>query len=63
MSKEAQLFKAVEKEDLEKIINEHYYSTNYRITDDGKIYNIKTQKFLDGVREIQKRGRWRFERP
>lgn len=49
------------KEDLEKMINEYYYSTNYRITDDGKIYNIKTQKLLEGVRVIQKRGRWRFE--
>lgn len=50
------------KEDLKKMINEYYYSTNFRITDDGKIYNIKNQEFLDGVRVIQKRGRWRFER-
>lgn len=49
------------KEDLEKMINEYFYSTNFRITDDGKIYNIKNQKFLDGYRVIQKRGRWRFE--
>lgn len=49
------------KEDLEKMINECFYSTNFHITDDGKIYNIKKQKFLDGYRVIQKRGRWRFE--
>lgn len=49
------------KEDLEKMINEYFYSTNYRIAEDGKIYNIKNQKFLDRHRVVQKRGRWRFE--
>lgn len=49
------------KEDLQKMINEYYYSENYIITDEGKIYNTKTDKTLDG-KVVFKKNRWRFER-
>lgn len=49
------------KEDLERMINDHFYSNNYKITDDGKIYNKSRDIVLDGFKVVQKRGRWRFE--
>lgn len=32
------------REDLVKMINEYYYSKNYIITEDNRIYNTKTEK-------------------
>lgn len=48
------------KEELEKMINAYYYSKNYIITDDMKIYNTKTEKYIDNIVCVS-RGRWRFE--
>lgn len=48
-------------EDLVKLINEYYYSKNYEIRD-GRVYNSKTDKFMDDVAVEQKRGRWVFKR-
>ena len=53
---------AESREDLQKMINEYFYSSNYVITDDGKIYNTKKETFLDGVKAVLYRNRWRFER-
>ena len=53
---------AVSKEQLEKAINDYYYSKNYVIMDDGTVHNTTTKKTLDDVRAIQKKNRWRFER-
>lgn len=50
------------KEDLTAMINEYYYSKNYIITDDGKIFNTAKEKTLDGLLVVQKRDRWRVER-
>lgn len=50
------------KEDLAAMINEYYYSKNYIITDDNRIYNTAKEKFLDGMTVIYKRNRWRVER-
>lgn len=47
------------KEDLQKMINEYYYSTNYIITDDNRAYNTKLDKYLDNIIEF-KRNRWYF---
>ena len=34
---------AITKEELEKMINEYYFSNNYIITEDNKIYNMKKE--------------------
>ena len=49
------------KEDLEKLINKFYYSTNWIITEDNRVYNKLKEKFNDNVRVIIKKNRWRFE--
>lgn len=51
---------ASSKSELEKMINAYYYSTNWIITDDMKVYNTKTEKYSDNMVTI-KRNRWRFE--
>ena len=53
---------AITKEELEKMINEYYFSNNYIITEDNKIYNMKKEIYLESVQVTFKRNRWRFER-
>ena len=50
------------KEDLEKMINEYYFSTNYIITDNNEVYNTKKECVLDGAKVEFKRNRWKFVR-
>ena len=50
------------KEDLEKIINEYYFSTNYIITENNDVYNTKKEYTLDTVKVEVKKNRWRFVR-
>lgn len=50
------------KSDLEKMINEYFYSENYIITEDNKIYNKKLDKYLTGHIVQEKKGRWQFRR-
>lgn len=48
--------------DLEKIINEYFCSPgNYKITEDGKVFNATRGKIIDGFIIRQSRGRFRFE--
>lgn len=61
MSKGNLLASAGSKENLQEIINKYYYSTNYIITEDNKIYNTKLDKVLDSVKVTFSRKRWRFE--
>ena len=56
------VFSAGNKEDLTAMINEYYYSKNYIITEDNRIYNTAKEKFLDGMKVVFKRNRWRVER-
>lgn len=42
------------KEELIKMINEYFYSDNYTITDDGKIYNTKTKRTLDYLYQVKR---------
>ena len=49
------------KESLQKIINEYFYSHNYIITDDLKIFNTSKNSFLDGFEVIIKNSRWIFK--
>lgn len=42
------------KEELIKMINEYFYSDNYTITDDGKIYNTKTEQTLDYLYQVKR---------
>lgn len=53
---------ATSKEDLEKMINEYYYSENYVITEDCRVYNRKTEKYLDNFIVQEKKLRWSFRR-
>ena len=50
------------KEDLEKMINEYYFSTNYIITENNDVYNTKKECTLDTVKVEVKKNRWRFVR-
>lgn len=56
------VFSAGSKEDLTIMINEYYYSKNYIITEDNRIYNTVKEKYLDGIKVVYKRNRWRVER-
>lgn len=50
------------KEQLEKCINEYFYSGNDLIITEAKeVYSQKKNKALDSYRVTVKRGRWRFE--
>lgn len=53
---------AASKEDLTKMINQYYYSTNYVITDDNRIYNTVKESYLDGMKVEFKRNRWSVKR-
>ena len=50
------------KADLEKMINEYFYSENYVITDDNRVYNNKLNKHLDGYIIQEKKSRWSFRK-
>lgn len=50
------------REDLVKMINEYYYSKNYIITEDNRIYNTAKEKYMDALKVVFKRNRWRVER-
>lgn len=62
MAKGSLLASASNKEELEKMINEYYLSTNYIIDEHNNIFNTKKQSILDGVKVVLNKGRWRFER-
>lgn len=56
------LASAPTKEQLEKAINEYFYSgDDLIITDSKEIYSQKKNKRLDSYQVTVKRGRWRFE--
>ena len=48
------------KENLVKLINEFYFSENYVITEDNKVYNTKLDKFIDGGIIEFKRNRYYY---
>jgi hypothetical protein len=50
------------KADLEQMINQYYFSTSYKITENNEVYNTKKNVTLDGVAVEVKRNRWRFVR-
>jgi len=49
MSKGNLLASAGSKENLQEIINKFYFSTNYIITEDNKVYNTKFDKTLESL--------------
>ena len=55
------LASAPTRERIEEIINKFHFTTNLRVMDSGEIRNVKTGKTLEGVRVIEKKGRYRFE--
>lgn len=50
------------KEGLEKTINGYFYSENYVICEDNRIYNNIKKSYLEGYVVLTKNNRWRFER-
>ena len=56
------VFSAGSKEDLDAMINEYYYSKNYIITEDNRIYNTVKENYMDTLKVVFKRNRWRVER-
>lgn len=55
-------FSTGSKTDLEKMINEYFYSENYVITDDNRVYNSKLDKYLDDYIIQKKKSRWSFRK-
>ena len=53
---------AATKSDLEKQINRYFYSENYIITDDNRVYNTKMGKYYpsESAIVVEKKGRWQF---
>lgn len=47
-------------EQLEKMINQYFYSASYKI-DGEQVTNTKTGKTLDGYKVTAKKSRYRFE--
>lgn len=56
------VFSAGSKEDLAAMINEYFYSKNYIITEDNRIYNTVKENYMDTLKVVFKRNRWRIER-
>jgi len=56
------VFSAGSKKDLTAMINEYYYSKNYIITEDNRIYNTAKEKYMDALKVVFKRNRWIVER-
>ena len=52
------------KADLEKMINKYFFSENYVITEDNKVYNTKTERYYpaESAVVVEKKGRWQFRR-
>lgn len=50
-------FSTGSKADLEKMINDYFYSENYVITDDNRVYNSKLDKYLDDYIIQEKKSR------
>lgn len=52
---------APSKEELQKLINEFYCSTNWVIQEDNTLFNTKLNGSTDSTIVRLFRGRWRFE--
>lgn len=48
------------REDLQKMINEYFYSKNYVIRDDMMVYNIAKDAILENYIVREKKSRWQF---
>ena len=67
MSNHKLLASAPTVENIEKLINEYFFSENYRVLENDStknltVFNQKTGKYLDGFLVRYSRGRYRFER-
>jgi len=54
------LASAGSKNKLQKMINEFYFSDNWIIDEENKIFNTELNKFASGVKVEKKGKRWRF---
>lgn len=48
------------KENIQKIVNDYFYSKNYIVDDNNNIINTQTGKHLDNFKIEFKKGRWIF---
>ena len=55
------LASAPTRERLVGLINEYFYSKNFTVTEDNRVFNTKTDKFFDGYTVETKRNRWIFK--
>ena len=61
MAKTKCMLSSTSKDGLQKMINEFYYSSNYVITEDNKVYNTKVKEFLsDSLSVVTKNNRWQL---
>jgi hypothetical protein len=61
MAKTKCILTSYSKEGLQKMINDFYYSKNYIITEDNKVYNTKLEKYLsDSMQVVVKKDRWQL---
>lgn len=54
------LASAGNKKNLQKMINDFYFSDNWIIDEENKIFNTEQNKFASGVKVENKGKRWRF---
>ena len=47
--------------ELEQVINDYFYSKDWSITDDFRVYNASMNRYHAGYVVKQKQGRWRLE--
>lgn len=56
------IISAPDKAELEKQINEYYFSTNYYITEEMQVKSAKTGKILIGFIVKATKNRWQFRK-
>lgn len=48
------------KENIQKIVNQYFYTNNYIINDNNNIIHLQTGECLDNFKIELKKGRWIF---
>ena len=61
MTKTGIIASSSSKERLQKMINEYFYSTEWVILEDMRLFNSKLNKFCENFFVESKRGRWFFK--
>lgn len=51
---------APSKPELEKMINDYFFSQNYVITEDNRVYNKLKDTYIEDYTIVTKKNRWQF---